>query len=97
MNESIEQIPAFFQFLASMGVGGVLAYLMFRQNDKNLKDHADTIKGFYEAEKTRNESERARTDMLLGVIMDNTRQTTTNTEVLKSLHRRLDKDAAERS
>lgn len=97
MNESIEQVPMFVQFLASMGVGGVLAFLMFRQNDKNLKDHAEVIKGFYENEKTRNETERSRTDMLITVLIDNTKQTTANTQVLNSLHRRLDKEATERT
>ena len=79
-------MPEFFQFLASMGIGGVLAGFMFYVHNKTLKDHSDVLKGYHEIEK-------GRTEMVLGVIIENTKQTAANTEVLKSLHKRLDKDA----
>lgn len=99
--DSLESIPIFVQFLTSLGVGGVLAWFMFKQNDSNLKRnaldnqslqqvHAETLKYYHELEK-------GRTEMLIGVVIDNTKQTVSNTEVLKSLHKRLDKDAQERA
>jgi len=84
----MDEIPAFIQFLASMGVGGVLAGFMFHVHNKTLSDHANVLRGYHEVEK-------GRTEMVLGVVVENTKQTTANTEVLKSLHKRLDKDAQE--
>jgi hypothetical protein len=75
--------------LPGMGIGGILAGFLIWLLNKTWKDHIDTIKGFHDVEK-------GRTEMLVGIIKDNTNQTVRNTTVLDSLHRRLDKDAAER-
>lgn len=85
----MDTVPEFYQFLASMGVGGILGGFAIWMLNKAWKEHATTIAGFHELE-------RGRTDMLMDIVTKNTIQTTTNTEVLKSLHRRLDKDAQER-
>lgn len=82
-------IPDFWQYFSTMGVGGALAGFAMWMLNKAWRDHTDTIKGYHETEK-------GRTDMLVGVINENTKQTTMNTSVLNSLHRRLDKDAQER-
>lgn len=86
----METIPEFYKSLATMGVGGVLAGFAMWMLNKAWKDHAEYIKSIHEQEK-------GRTEMLVGVIKDNTNQTATNTSVLNALHRRLDKDAAERA
>lgn len=82
-------VPEYWQFLGTMGVGGILGGFAIWMLNKAWKEHAETIKGFHD-------NERGRTEMLMDVVTKNTIQTTTNTEVLKSLHRRLDKDAQER-
>ena len=87
---SPQEIPSFFQFLATMGVGGILAGFAIWMLNKTWKDHSEVIKGFHEVEK-------GRADMILNIVTANTTQTAVNTEVLKSLHKRLDKDALERS
>lgn len=78
-------VPDFWQFIASMGVGGVLAAYAFYINNKNQKDHVETIKGW-------NETEKGRTNMLVDVVKDVSVNISKNNTLLDSLHRRLDKD-----
>lgn len=88
--DQISTTPEFWQNLGSMGIGGLLAAFAIWLLNKTWKDHAETIKGFHD-------TERGRTEMLATCIRDNSVQTAVNTEVLKSLHKRLDKDAHERN
>jgi hypothetical protein len=81
--------PDFWQFLASMGVGGVLAAYAFYINNKNQTEHTEVIKGYHEVE-------QGRTEMLVGIIKENTVCTSTNNSLLDALHRRLDRDEYER-
>lgn len=83
-----QPIPDFWQFIASMGVGGVLAAYIFYVSNKNQKEHVETVKGWTEIE-------RGRTDMLVGVVKENTSNTAKNNTLLDALHRRLDRDEAD--
>ena len=82
-------IPDFWQFIASMGVGGVLAAYAFYISNKNQKDHTEVVKGYHELE-------RGRTDMLVKTITDVSSNITKNTVVTEALHRRLDRDEYDR-
>jgi len=82
-------VPDFWQFLASMGVGGILAAYAFYINNKNQKDHTEVIQGYHKVE-------TGRTEMLLTVVKDNTVATTKNNVVLDALHRRLDREELDR-
>jgi len=77
------------KWLVSQGIGVVLAVIIYYQARKDAQEHANIIKSLHEEEK-------GRTGMLVGVIKDNSVQTNTNTQVLHSLHRRLDKDERDR-
>lgn len=79
----MNEVPQFFQFLASMGVGGILAGFIFSVHNRTLKEHAEVIKGYHETEK-------GRTDMLVTVIRQVSENIVRNTVVTESLHRRLD-------
>lgn len=90
---------------AEMGAMGVLAALLYYQNNKSAKDYADRTveqaKMFAEQAKLFGDRieaclnvEKGRTEMLVKLVIDNTSQTTANTEVVRALHRRLDKEAA---
>lgn len=81
----MSEMPEFFQFLASMGVGGILAGFMFHVHNKTLKDHAEVLKGYHEVEK-------GRTDLLMMIVKDNTNATAKNNTLIDALHRRLDKE-----
>ena len=96
----METAPGVLEQLPALGIGGIIGVFAiwllnkaWRDHTENTtkmaKEHADTIKGFHDIE-------RGRTEMLVGVIKENTNQTVKNTTVLDSLHRRLDRDAAER-
>lgn len=82
-------MPEFYQYLTTMGIGGVLAGFAIWMLNKAWKDHSEVIRGFHELEK-------GRADTMLNVVSANTTQTAVNTEVLKSLHKRLDRDAYEK-
>ena len=92
----METVPEFYQFLASMGIGGILAGFAIWMLNRSWKDrvedqklHTETIKGYHE-------TERGRTNMLVDVVKEVSTNITKNTVVTESLHRRLDKDAQER-
>ena len=80
----------FGKWLATLGVGGILAAIFYYQSRKDSQDYQGHLKNHAE-------TERGRTEMILGVVTENTKQTTINTTVLHSLHRRLDKDEEERA
>ena len=75
----------FFKFLASMGVGGILAGFIFVVHNRTLKDHTEVIKGYHEIEK-------GRTDMIIGVVKEVSINIMKNTVVTDSLSRKLDRD-----
>jgi len=91
------EVPNFYQYLSTMGIGGILAGFAIWMLNKAWKDHADYVKGHVELERTRNEVEKDRTNLLINTINENTKQTTVNTTVLGSLHRRLDREEYEKS
>lgn len=82
----MEPNPDFYQFLASMGVGGILAGFTIWLLNKTQKENADTLKNLYELEK-------GRADILINVIKEVASNITANTIVTQSLHKRLDHDA----
>lgn len=79
----------FAKYISTLGIGGVLAVIFYYQARKDSQDYANSIKILMDSEKGRNE-------MLVVLIKDNTSQTTANTEVVRALHRRLDKDERDR-
>lgn len=68
----------FAKWLATLGVGGVLAGVMFAFYRKDMKQYTDMMR-----------HERGE---LLSVVRDNTVSNTTLVGVIKSLHRRLDRE-----
>lgn len=86
----------FMKYLAGLGVGGILAALFYYQNNKNSKEYAERAESLAKQFGDRIEAllnvERGRTEMLVALVKDNTSQTTANTEVVRALHRRLDKE-----
>lgn len=85
--------------LTQLGALGILAALFYYQNSKNSLEYAkraeDTAKEFANRIEAVLNIERGRTEMLVKLVTDNTAQTTANTEVVRALHRRLDKDELE--
>lgn len=90
MADPVTAVPDFWQYFSTMGVGGALAGFAMWMLNKAWKDHAETLKDFHEAEK-------GRTDMLVGVVKENTNNTAQNNTLLSALHRRLDREEYERS
>lgn len=77
--------PEFVKYLASLGVGGTLAGVMFFVYRKD-------VAGFMAEIKVLVDSHKEDKQILISVIKENTINTATNTSVLQLLHRRLDKD-----
>lgn len=92
--------PDFLNVLSGLGVGGILAALFYYQNNKNALDYAkrtDELSRMYlDKIESMCNIEKGRTEMLVTLVRDNTSQTTSNTEVLRALHRRIDKEEMER-
>lgn len=86
--KEISEMSPFYQYLTTMGIGGILAGFAIYMLDKAWKDHSATIKLYYEMEK-------GRADKILDIVSANTNQTAINTTVLNALHNRLDRDARE--
>lgn len=82
----ISEMSPFYQYLTSMGIGGILAGFAIYMLDKAWKDHSATIKLYYELEK-------GRADKILDIVAANTHQTAINTTVLNTIQNRLDIDA----
>jgi len=78
----MENTPEFYQFLASMGVGGVLAGFAIWMLNKAWKDHSEVIKSMSaqhaEVIKGYHEIEKGRADMMLSALIGNTTQTVSN-------------------
>lgn len=68
----------FVKWFATLGVGGVLAGLMFMFYRKDVKQYTDLWKG--------------QSDALLQVVKDNTVAITKMDATVDALHRRLDRD-----
>jgi hypothetical protein len=83
-----------FKDIANLGAVGLLAALMYYQNNKNAlefsKQTIDQAKLFGDRIEALLNVERGRTEMLVRLVTDNTAQTATNTAVVQALHRRLD-------
>lgn len=93
--------PDFLNVLGGLGVGGILAALFYSMNNKNALDYARRIEELTKSYSDRVEAmlnvEKGRTEMLVALVKDNTSQTTANTEVVRALHRRLDKEEVDRA
>lgn len=66
----------FARWLASLGVGGVLGAFIFMFYRKDVKQFTELW--------------QAQTTLLTTVVRDNTVATTSNNELLRSLHKRID-------
>lgn len=75
----------FTKYLASLGVGGILAAVFYYQNTKISQDYAGQLKQLLE-------QERGRTDMLVNLVIKVSEAITKNTAVTESFHVRLDRD-----
>jgi len=67
----------FLKYLVQLGVGGAIAGLMFAFYRKDVRAYTELWK--------------AQSEILIAVVKENSANTATNTEVLKSLHRRIDR------
>jgi hypothetical protein len=79
----------FAKWLATLGVGGAIAAIVYYQARKDAMMYQEKLLVLHELEK-------GRTDKLIDIIKESTYSTTVNTEVLRSLHKRLDNDALDR-
>mgnify|MGYP001559574778 CR=1 FL=1 len=73
--------PQSLEFLAPLGVGGVLAGVMFLMYRRDALRWQEQWKG--------------QTDILLNVVKENTKVIATHSEIVRSLVRRLDKQLDE--
>ena len=73
----------FIKWLAGLGVGGVLAGMLFMFYRKDVRQ-------FTELWKLQSDREAARTEMLIGVVKENTQSNTQLVEMIRSLHKRMD-------
>lgn len=76
--------PEFYRFLASLGVGGAIAAILFFFYRKDVRSYTELWR------EATNEA-RAQTVMMVEVVKENTAAFTQNTEVVRSLHKRLDR------
>jgi len=88
------------KLLSGMGIGGIFSAFTVWILNKAWKEHAEQrisdARTYQDKLLDLHNLEKGRADKILDVVIANTNQTTVNTEVLKSLHRRLDKDAYDR-
>lgn len=84
----------FIKTLGGLGVGGAIAGLIFVFYRKDIRQYTDLWQKMAEREEARAialaEREDKRTDALMQLVKENTAATTTNSEVLRALHRRVD-------
>ena len=89
-----------FKDIANLGAVGILAAMFYYQNSKNSLEYArraeDKAKEFADRIEAVLNIERGRTEMLVRLVTDNTTQTATNNTLVQALHRRLDRDEAEK-
>lgn len=72
------------QTLATLGVGGVIAVIIFLFYRKDVRQYTE----LWREQAILN---RQQTEMLVSVIKENTVALTQNTEVVRSMHRRMDR------
>lgn len=88
------------KYVSQFGAVGLLALVFYYQNNKNAQDYAkrteESARSFMDRIEALLNVERGRTEMLVKLVTDNTAQTTANTEVVRALHRRLDKEEVEK-
>lgn len=80
--------PEIMQYFTTLGVGGILAWLMFFIHRKDSERWAEQWRHQAELEKGRSE-------MLVQVVKENTIAITRNTIVSEAFHRRLDRNHVE--
>lgn len=68
----------FAKYLVSLGVGGIIAGLIFTAYRKDIKMYTELWK--------------TQSELLVTIIKENTRATTENTILVRALHARLDKE-----
>lgn len=71
------------KFLSSLGVGGVIAGVLFFFYRKDVKQFTD----LWQAQAALNYKQA---ELMIAIVKENTAAFIQNTEVLKSMHRRLD-------
>ncbi len=76
--------PEFLKFLIQLGVGGAIAGIIFFFYRKDVRSYTD----LWQAQTARSD---AQTAAMIKVIAENSANTAVNTEVLKSLHKRIDR------
>lgn len=91
--------PESVKYFANLGAVGILAVIFYYQNNKNAADYAkraeEAAKEFANRVEALLNLEKGRTEMLVTLVRDNTAQTTSNTEVVRALHKRLDTEQRE--
>ena len=75
--------PEFVKLIGGLGVGGTIAIIIFGFYRKDVRSYTDLWKA-------QAEREDKRTEALMQLVRENSVATTTNTEVLRALHRRVD-------
>lgn len=70
--------PDFLKFLASLGVGGIIAGLIFMWYRKDVRTFTDQWKG--------------QSEMLMTVVKENTTAITANTELTRAIHQELNEN-----
>lgn len=81
--------PEMLKLVAPMGIGGVLALVMFFVYRKDMMSIINELKNLVS-------SHEGDKKILIDTIKENSVNTNTNTIVLQSLHRRLDKEERDR-
>lgn len=90
--------PEFLKFIASMGVGGVLAWGMFLLYRRDANRHADDLKGVMTRQAEDHESLaliwKNQSDILMRVVQENTSSNVKLENAVVALRSRLDHDAS---
>lgn len=76
--------PEFVKYLASLGVGGVIAIFIYFYSRKDNEAYAQSLK-------TIAEERKGQIEMLVDVIKEVTSVTAANTKVIEAFHARLDR------
>lgn len=76
--------PEFLKFLAQLGVGGAIAGLLFAFYRKDVRAYTE----LWKEQATLN---HAQTTAMMALVEKSTSAIVQNTEVVKSLHRRIDR------
>lgn len=66
----------FMKYLASLGVGGIIAGIIFMIYRKDMREYQEEWKG--------------QREILVNIVKENSIAITANTETIRALHRRLD-------